>query len=400
MIDIQAMLTQSMNMTTNAISTSSSNSKNDKSEFLSTINKIAEKIDNSKKQSDDGNVDVKDVVEDILATKSPESDLLQTLFGNDAEEIDIDSLMQLFAGIQNQTINLMDFANIINENGFEISNIDNNLQLLNQDAEQGIDVSMLEIADETEIFKFNLGEESLIGTKFTKLNDNIETKDQLNFNFTKGEKTDNIKSDFELFNSYTNKNFNFRDITDEGDAENELLNIAMVTSQNEMSGAELIKESGIPTTPQNPQIFEQVKTGIIENAQTLEIDGEDFVMTLNPASLGEITIKLINDGGKATLSIVAANQTAMKLINDDLGALRDTFKPLQIQVRDAEIAVVETQEAQMQQFDMNNQNFEQNKQNFNEKGPANYGNNNSEEQEAEEEIITQAEDPNNLSIYI
>lgn len=400
MIDIQAMLTQSMNMTTNAISTSSSNSKNDKSEFLSTINKIAEKIDNSKKQSDDGNVDVKDVVEDILATKSPESDLLQTLFGNDAEEIDIDSLMQLFAGIQNQTINLMDFANIINENGFEISNIDNNLQLLNQDAEQGIDVSMLEIADETEIFKFNLGEESLIGTKFTKLNDNIETKDQLNFNFTKGEKTDNIKSDFELFNSYTNKNFNFRDITDEGDAENELLNIAMVTSQNEMSGAELIKESGIPTTPQNPQIFEQVKTGIIENAQTLEIDGEDFVMTLNPASLGEITIKLINDGGKATLSIVAANQTAMKLINDDLGALRDTFKPLQIQVRDAEIAVVETQEAQMQQFDMNNQNFEQNKQNFNEKGPANYGNNNSEEQETEEEIITLAEDPNNLSIYI
>ncbi len=82
----------------------------------------------------------------------------------------------------------------------------------------------------------------------------------------------------------------------------------------------------------NNELFEQVKEGLFK-AQNAE-SGE-FTMKLKPESLGEIVVRLVNEGGKQTLHILTSSSKTSMLINEDLVALRDAVKPMQIEVHDA-----------------------------------------------------------------
>ena len=85
----------------------------------------------------------------------------------------------------------------------------------------------------------------------------------------------------------------------------------------------------------------------------LEKGEREFTMKLNPESLGEITVKLLQKDGKMTLSIAAASETTVKLLNGEMEALRMAVRPMQVEVRQA---VVQTQDADgqnmQQQMDM------------------------------------------------
>lgn len=102
-----------------------------------------------------------------------------------------------------------------------------------------------------------------------------------------------------------------------------------------------------------------VASQITEKMQLHLQKGErEFTMKLNPDSLGEITVKLLQKDGKMTLSIAAANETTVKLLNGQLEALKMAVRPMQVEVKQA---VVQTQEPDgqnmQQQMDMGSGQF-------------------------------------------
>ncbi len=115
----------------------------------------------------------------------------------------------------------------------------------------------------------------------------------------------------------------------------------------------------------------QLESGIKEN---LNAQNTEFTMKLYPESLGEITVKLVNENGVKALEIVTASAKTAMLINDDLPALRDAMSGMQIEVRSAVEASGSSNASNMQNFNMSSQEFaqrqwsferEQSNQNFN-----------------------------------
>lgn len=86
-------------------------------------------------------------------------------------------------------------------------------------------------------------------------------------------------------------------------------------------------------------IFSQIKTSVTEHTQ----DGAtDFTIKLKPEGLGEITVKLLDDGGKITLSLTASDANVQRLLGSELNNLRDIMRPYNVEVAQ----VVQTNEAQ------------------------------------------------------
>ena len=149
----------------------------------------------------------------------------------------------------------------------------------------------------------------------------------------------------------------------------------------------------------DPAFVEQLKDGINQN---ISKGASEFTIKLAPEELGEITIKLIQEDGKSTLHIITASATASQMINDDLLALREAVKPMQIEVREAITTVEQTAESQMQHFDMSGQQFENQHHAFTKRPTfTNYSDEVSEEitEDMVENPISNV-DNNNLSIYI
>lgn len=83
---------------------------------------------------------------------------------------------------------------------------------------------------------------------------------------------------------------------------------------------------------QDYALSEQISTGISER---LREGKSEFTIKLKPENLGEITIKLIEESGKMTLRIEALRSETARLINNDLSALREAVRPMQVEVHEA-----------------------------------------------------------------
>lgn len=401
MIDIQA-ITQQMQIQTPALNLRSSDSTTSEvasnDPFLAIIQSMVGQVEEMAQLDPNASLETIDLsllMENLTEASGQNADLLSMLLGqNSDEEVDYEGLMELFAGLNatNTDILNLDTINLTNN-----SNAEQVVQIVSQTASQaseivqstGIDVSQLKGQPTPQTFDLNVKDTS---------QQMPTTENNTVFEMPVVTTTsESFESQMDLFNSFASKNLNIRNVADSGDTENEVFNI--LATSTETLELPVINETPITTIPKNPEIYTQISSAISQNAETLELGDNEFTMTLNPESLGEVTIKLINEAGKSTLQIVAASETATKLINDDLYALREAFRPLQIDVRNAEIAVVETQESQMQHFDMNNQNFDRNNQNFDQKSFVSYGDNSQTDEEAIEEV-GQVSDPSNMSIYI
>lgn len=116
----------------------------------------------------------------------------------------------------------------------------------------------------------------------------------------------------------------------------------------------------VAQTPQNHQLLNQLCSEIKEK---VSLGKQVFSMKLNPESMGEITIKLQDEGGKTVLHITAANTQTTQLINNELPSLREILSPMQVRVQDAstqEQTGSFSQMADMQQhFGTNGQAFGQ-----------------------------------------
>jgi flagellar hook-length control protein FliK len=103
-------------------------------------------------------------------------------------------------------------------------------------------------------------------------------------------------------------------------------------------------------------LADQLLDGVKQN---LSLGKSTFVVKLNPAELGEITVRLVEEAGKTTLTLAAANAHTAKLLNHDLAALRDAVAPMNVEVREAVVATNETAGGTMQQFNLAGQQFAQ-----------------------------------------
>ena len=78
------------------------------------------------------------------------------------------------------------------------------------------------------------------------------------------------------------------------------------------------------------QIISQVKTGIVEN---LNVDKQrELIIKLRPEGLGEVTVKMIENAGKVSLSITTNSQYAQNAISSELNTLREALKPYNAEV--------------------------------------------------------------------
>ena len=102
------------------------------------------------------------------------------------------------------------------------------------------------------------------------------------------------------------------------------------------------------------KVLDQITDGIKQN---ISLGKSEFTIKLKPENLGEITVKLVEEAGKTTLTITAAKAQTAKLINDDLDALRAAVAPMKVEVRDAVVSTNETANGSMQQFNMTGQQF-------------------------------------------
>lgn len=100
-------------------------------------------------------------------------------------------------------------------------------------------------------------------------------------------------------------------------------------------------------------VLEQMKFGIKQN---INAGNEEFTIKLNPESLGQITVKIVEEAGKKTLSILASNSETVKLINNDLSALKEAVAPMGVKVEEAVMNI--SQSAAMHQFQMSERQYE------------------------------------------
>lgn len=96
---------------------------------------------------------------------------------------------------------------------------------------------------------------------------------------------------------------------------------------SDASVAVAVAESG--DTPDAQEIFSQIKASVTRHAK----DGTtDFTIKLRPEGLGEITVRLLEAGGKMTLSLTASDLQVQRLLGSELNHLRDIMRPYQVEV--------------------------------------------------------------------
>lgn len=83
--------------------------------------------------------------------------------------------------------------------------------------------------------------------------------------------------------------------------------------------------------PDAKNLMDQVKSGITDN---LSKGKNEFVVKLKPDGLGEITVKLVEQGSRIALSITTSNAQVAKLINGEMAGLREALRPFNTDVQE------------------------------------------------------------------
>lgn len=150
---------------------------------------------------------------------------------------------------------------------------------------------------------------------------------------------------------------------------------------------------------QEAKVLDQLTTGIREN---LAKGSSEFTMKLKPESLGEITVKLMRTAGKMTLSISTASSQTAKLINNDLAALRDAVRPMQVEVHEAVHETPQTSGQMQQPFNQTSQQFSDQRRAFawQESQQNRHGAPLDEEESFLAQVTSQPTAPNGLNIYV
>lgn len=107
-----------------------------------------------------------------------------------------------------------------------------------------------------------------------------------------------------------------------------------------------------PEVPQNVEpreIFSQIREGVDTHVAQ---NDSDFTIKLRPEGLGEITVKLVSQDGRVTLSLSASDANVQRLLGSEINNLRDIMRPYNVevaQVEESNSAVFADLQQQLQQ---------------------------------------------------
>ena len=152
-----------------------------------------------------------------------------------------------------------------------------------------------------------------------------------------------------------------------------------------------------PKSVQTPSLLEQLTDGLQEE---LSAGKSQFTMKLKPEALGEITVKLTEKAGKMVLDITTASTQTAKLLNAELSALRETMKPMQVEVHEAVSQSGQSGQTQMQ-FNMSSQQFANQQRNaaWQQETPY-YAASDGGEAEGDPQPAANGQEPAGLNLYV
>ena len=140
--------------------------------------------------------------------------------------------------------------------------------------------------------------------------------------------------------------------TDDTDTDGAEMLQGTLTSSKTSSPFELRLQAAAKTG--TPAVSQQIADALKEN---VSLGKSEFTIKLKPESLGEITVKLTEEAGKATLTITTASAATAKLLNSDLDSLKAAMAPLNVRVNETVTQTASSQQSGSQQFDMAGQQF-------------------------------------------
>ena len=169
-----------------------------------------------------------------------------------------------------------------------------------------------------------------------------------------------VKADLSALEGQTADN----DETDNGDFNAQLSEIATANANANANTPEI--ELPKVQNLSNPlfdefNISEQITDGVKAN---LNLEKTEFTVKLNPESLGELTLKLVEENGKMVLDITAASESTAKLLNGDLTALRESLGNINLEIREVTVQAPETVDESIAQFNMTSQQFSEQQRAF------------------------------------
>lgn len=75
----------------------------------------------------------------------------------------------------------------------------------------------------------------------------------------------------------------------------------------------------------------QIETKVSKN---IESKTNEFVIKLKPEGLGEITVKLLSENSKISLSIITQDEKVQRILSSEISSLREALRPLNAEVKD------------------------------------------------------------------
>jgi len=173
-----------------------------------------------------------------------------------------------------------------------------------------------------------------------------------------------VKADLSALENQTVDYNNNNDEADNGDFSAQLSEIATTNANVNVNTPEI--ELPKVQNLSNPlfdefNISEQITDGVKAN---LNLEKTEFTVKLNPESLGELTLKLVEENGKMVLDITAASESTAKLLNSDLIALRDSLGNMNLEIREVTVQAPETVDESIAQFNMTSQQFSEQQRAF------------------------------------
>ncbi len=77
------------------------------------------------------------------------------------------------------------------------------------------------------------------------------------------------------------------------------------------------------------ELLNQVQNGIIKQ---MDKGKDEFIIKLRPEGLGEITVKMVQNGGKIAMSIITTTAHTERMLNNELNTLRAALRPFNAEV--------------------------------------------------------------------
>lgn len=93
------------------------------------------------------------------------------------------------------------------------------------------------------------------------------------------------------------------------------------------------EQYSLPENVEPKDVFSQIKTAADTHAAQ---NDSDFVIKLRPEGLGEITVKLVSQDGRTTLSLSASDANVQKLLGGEINTLREIMRPYNVEVAQVE----------------------------------------------------------------